>query len=125
GRILYINKAGRRLVGIPEEEDLRDWRLTPESLAILRKVTAQGVWHGRRTGFLEPYRGEGNGITAMQTVVAHRGGDGEVEFYSTIAIDITEQQRLEEERARLITIIEDAPDFIATADARGRILYVN
>src|SRR5690606_16109240 len=86
GRILYVNKAGRRLMGIPDGEDLRGWRLTPESLAIISKVTEKGVWHGRRTRFLEPYRGEGKGITAMQTAVAHRGGDGAVEFYSTIAI---------------------------------------
>src|SRR5690606_8520657 len=50
---------------------------------------------------------------------------GDIECYSTIAVDITEQQRLEEERARLTAIIEDTPDFVSTADAQGRIIYCN
>src|SRR5690606_25165537 len=117
--------AGRRLMGIPEDQELRDWWVPPAWMAMIRRVTEQGVWHGRRTDFLEAYRGEGKGLTALQTAVAHRGSDGDIECYSTIAVDITEQQRLEEERARLTAIIEDTPDFVSTADAQGRIIYCN
>lgn len=39
--------------------------------------------------------------------------------------DITERKQAEEERAKLITILEATPDFISSASVDGRVLYCN
>lgn len=39
--------------------------------------------------------------------------------------EIAERRRIQEEQARLVTIIEATPDFVATGDLDGHVLYMN
>jgi len=56
-----------------------------------------GIWSGE-TAFLHR---DGHEIPVIQVIIAHKSPDGEVEFLSTIAHDITERKRIEDERAKL------------------------
>jgi PAS domain S-box-containing protein len=94
----YLNKAGYALLGIPAGEDLNgresrnaysdeSWkRLLNEALPT---ALHEGIWSGE-IAFLTR---DGREIPTSQVVVAHRDAEGQVEFFSTIARDVSEQRR--------------------------------
>ena len=105
GRVLYLNKAGRRLFGIHEldtvthlcflsvySEEVRQTRLE----AVMRTLEQENLWHGE----VEMQLPDGRLVPVSQVVLAHRNLEGKIEFYSTIARDITEQRRVSEELRR-------------------------
>jgi two-component system cell cycle sensor histidine kinase/response regulator CckA len=97
GPITYLNPAGRRMLGIEDPVGLRlidhrpEWAsrlITDEALpAALR----EGQWSGE-TAFLGP---DGTEIPVLQAIIAHRDPGGHVEFFSTIARDVSEWKELE------------------------------
>lgn len=124
GNITYLNRTARRWLGI-EGDAVQSLRLTAEALELARRATLHGHWRVVRDNFPGIAVGAVPHRTVMQTVVAHRDAAGEVEFYSTAAIDIGAERRLEAERSRLLAIMEETPDFVASADAKGRVFYLN
>jgi signal transduction histidine kinase/CheY-like chemotaxis protein len=94
GRALYLNPAGRTLVGMPLDEPVggRDlgafhppWahrRIRDEGIP---RAMAEGSWTGE-TALLGA---DGREILVWQLVLAHRGPDGIVEFISTVARDLS------------------------------------
>jgi diguanylate cyclase (GGDEF)-like protein/PAS domain S-box-containing protein len=100
GRVRYLNAAGRRLLGIEGDEDLASRTvgdLLPERLHalverdVVRAATREGVWRGESVIVSK----DGQEIPISQVVIAHRRPDGSVEFFSTVARDISEQKRFE------------------------------
>lgn len=100
GRLSYINRAGRLMLGIGEHEDVTKIRVddiyTEWAAKLLNDVAAttalaRGVWTGETA--LQPRQGEP--IQVSQIVLAHRRPEGAVEFMSTIARDITTIKKLE------------------------------
>jgi diguanylate cyclase (GGDEF)-like protein/PAS domain S-box-containing protein len=102
GKLLYLNRAGRRLLGRGAGDDIAGMLLAEchsehGSQHLLQealpRAAADGVWVGENTlhGMLRQE------IPVSQVVLAHRGVDGKIEFYSTIARDITERKRHEAE----------------------------
>ena len=98
GRLLYLNRAGREMLGIGVDEDIaglnvkdlhpeRSWNLIREGsryAAIRHKV-----WSGETT-----FRSRsGQEIPTSQVLIAHRGASGKVEFLSTVARDIAASNR--------------------------------
>ena len=99
-RVTWINKAGRRMVGLGEDEDvshltIHDFQPTwvLESLLdeILSVVKAGGVW----TGEAATRHRDGHEIPVLKTVVAHRRPDGQVDYISTVARDLRDRKQLE------------------------------
>lgn len=108
GRFLYLNQAGRRMLGIAPGEDVRFLTLAdiyPPRMVdelndeIIPGTIRDGVWKGE-TFFRHR---DGREIPVSLVALAHRSVDGEVEFLSGIARDISEQvairQALEQARA--------------------------
>ncbi len=102
GRTLYLNAGGRRMRGIGEAEDVSGAPVEdrhPEwALALLRDeaiptAIRDGVWRGE-TAFRTR---EGREIPVSQVILAHKGPDGTVRFLSTIARDLTDWKRAEEQ----------------------------
>lgn len=100
GRVRYLNAAGRRLFGIGRDEDLASRTigdLFPERLDPLighdamPSAVRDGVWRGERVIMSR----DGQEVPVSQVVIAHRKADGSVEFFSTVARDISEQKRFE------------------------------
>jgi len=101
GRVLYYNAAGRKMLGLPDHGDVAGGPVLehqPEWVSQIMREKAipialrEGAWQGE-TAVLGPNNRE---IPVSQVVVAHRGRDGKVSAYSTVARDITEQKQLEQ-----------------------------
>ncbi|MGK2856041.1 MAG: PAS domain S-box protein [Thermoanaerobaculia bacterium] len=100
GRLLYLNQAGRKLVGVDPGEDLSrrtiadfvpDPATHPSLTEGLPSATREGTWSGE-TDLLQR---SGQKIATSQVILAHRGADGGLEYFSTIIRDLTERKRLE------------------------------
>ncbi|MCC2096638.1 MAG: MASE1 domain-containing protein, partial [Hyphomicrobiales bacterium] len=97
GGVIFINSAGRKLIGIDDDTDLSDRpinsfysqhaRLLLEDVAIPVAIK-NGSW----TGENEIIGSDGKAIAIHQTILAHRDDAGELQFISTIIRDMTEQK---------------------------------
>ncbi len=75
---------------------------------------------------IEPTRFEDGRIGWLRTNrVALRTASGEIFGVLGTSEDITEEKRLEDERARLVTAIEQSDESVIITDTDGLILYVN
>jgi PAS domain S-box-containing protein len=101
GNVLYMNKAGRRMLGIGENEDLSTTQISEfhrksaAELIVSEGLPAaikDGVWSSE-TAF--EYRNSKE-IPVSQVIMSHKGENGQVEFFSTIARDITPAKQAEE-----------------------------
>ncbi|HXI21674.1 MAG TPA: EAL domain-containing protein, partial [Gemmatimonadales bacterium] len=129
GRAIYLNEAGRTLLGggLERHESIGApprWAqilLRPEALEVAAR---DGTWRGESTIL----RADGHRVTLSQVILCHRRG-GEVDFYSTIARDITAskdlEQRLAEEKERAEVTLGSIGDGVVRTDAAGRIEYLN
>ena len=134
GRVLYLNRAGREMLEIGLDEDVS--RLTVQDLHpewAYRLILEQGdleslgreVWSGE-TAFRNR---RGQEIPTSQVVIAHKGASGKVEFYSSIARDITASQQaaqaLQEANNRLRTLVQASPLAIVGLDLEERVISWN
>ena len=102
GRLVYLNRAGRAFLGLRVADDLAGRSLhaalPPESL---QRLLAEGIPQATRDGVsrmeLEFLRYDRVRVLMSQVLLSHRGRDGEVVLYSTIARDVTRERRLEEQ----------------------------
>lgn len=132
--ILFINRAGRKLVGIGEFETVTNLKITdfhPKWASdIILKVGVpttlrNGTWLGE-TALLSR---DGNEIAVSQVIIAHKDTSGNVEYISTIIRDITEIKKAEEalrvseEQYRLL--VENQSDLLVKVDLDGRFLFVS
>lgn len=101
GRALYINRAGRKKLGIGDDKDISNIRLEdalPEwarALVLKEGIPAalrDGAWSGETA--LNGHGGQE--VAVLQVIVAPRTPRGNVEFFATIMRDITERKRAEE-----------------------------
>jgi len=112
GRILYVNSTGRKLVGIGPYDELGAAHVQsyqPESTRrLLREVALpaairNGVWSGET----ELLTHDGHALPISQVIVAPRTPQGHVEFFATIARDISDRRRAEQKMAALLEIAKD------------------
>ena len=132
--LVYINPAGRRMVGIGLDEDITGrrigefspaWareRVLNEALEVARR---EGVWRGD----LARLHRDGHEIPISQVIVARMTPAGSVDFYATIGRDMTRERAAEaalresEERFRIT--FEQAPIGISLLDLEGCFVQVN
>ncbi|MGR9012272.1 MAG: response regulator [Gammaproteobacteria bacterium] len=120
GRLLYLNPAGRRMLGFASEFDLSSvnfFETHPEWAAQLVKneaipfATKHGTWSGE-TALFGP---GGREIPVLQVIIAHNDYDGTPTSLSTIARDITSHKKateaLRESEERYRRIIEGIIDY--------------
>ena len=100
GHLLYVNKAGRAMLGIADDENISNLKISdihPSLTNVLIQEEAisfaikNGVWSGE-TALLSR---NGREITVSQVIIAHKNTDGDVEYLSTIGRDISERKRFE------------------------------
>ena len=95
GRLLYLNPAGRRLLGIESIDGVRVKDLHP-TWFVDRLATEIGpaarlgkTWQGETVLRAR----DGREIPVLQVVVPHVRPDGSIPHFSTVARDITEEKR--------------------------------
>ena len=102
GGLLYLNAAGRRMLGWGADDDIRGHNLNDAHPAWALRVVhgegipearAHGIWHGE-TAVLNR---EGGEIPVSQVIMAHTGESGDIDYISTIMRDISERKRSEQE----------------------------
>ncbi len=123
GQILYLNKIGRQILGIGEKDDLtfNIYAAHPEwATKIIREqgiptAIRDGVWRGE-TALLSH---DGQEIPVSQVLVAHKTTDGELEFLSTIARDISE---IKQSSATLQQAMRDQKELLAQTEYSAQLL---
>jgi PAS domain S-box-containing protein len=108
-RTLYINRAGRRMVGIADEQPLSGGPIVglhPEAARarLVEEAVPAALRDGAWSGETLLLHRDGREIPVLQVVLAHRSPDGEVDFLSTIARDISQRLRAEQELRRSHTM---------------------
>jgi diguanylate cyclase (GGDEF)-like protein len=93
GRRIYLNAAWRKL----GSEIYPGWVRETIQNEALPYAAREGLWQGE-TAMLNS---EGKEIPVSQVVIAHRGSDGGIRFFSTIARDISERKAYERRIAYL------------------------
>jgi len=135
GRLQYINRAGRRMVGLDDDADLRDVHFTdyiaPPYLSLFRSTViptarANGLWEGEmqlvnlRTGGV---------VDVHRTTFALRDEAGNITGYGTVTRDITRRKQTEaalrDSEERLRTLANAAPGVMWTADPDGTITFAS
>ncbi|MEG4208955.1 PAS domain S-box protein [Microcoleus sp. S13_B4] len=133
GRAVYINKAGRKMVGIDENEDISNRQFPEFTAASARSTLNQasatavsgGVWSGE-TAFVSA---SGLEIPVSQVIISHSALDDKLTYISTIARDISDRKEAEKalqmSQARFAGIVEIADDAIISVDADQKIILFN
>ncbi|MEG4199983.1 PAS domain S-box protein [Microcoleus sp. Pol12A5] len=130
GHSVYLNKAGQEMLGISPEEARSpftiDSVLAPSAKAKFHnEIIPSALREGRCAGEILFLSRDGEEIPVSQVLIVHKTEAGEVEFISTIARDIRDRKKAEEERQLLATTIENSRDFIGVASMDGRPMVVN
>jgi PAS domain S-box-containing protein len=106
GQVLYINRAGRRMTGRSDDEDLSPTHISnylPKwaNQMIAEKshptVLRDGVWAGESAILAH----DGREIPVSQITLSHKNAAGEIEFFSSVARDLSEWRQAEAERQHL------------------------
>ncbi|MEW6323911.1 MAG: EAL domain-containing protein [Nitrospirota bacterium] len=97
GRFLFINKAGRAIVGIDQKASVSSMQIVDchppwASTLILNEAIPRAVQHGVWSGETALLTRDGREIPVSQVILAHKAADGTVEYISTIARDISERK---------------------------------
>ncbi|MCC3533278.1 MAG: PAS domain S-box protein [Microcoleus sp. PH2017_25_DOB_D_A] len=128
GHAVYMNKAGRKMVGIDENEDISNKQVGEFAAASARSTFQQaiataisgGVWSGE-TAFVSA---SGVEIPVSQVIISHSAPDGQLAYISTIARDISDRfqaetaLRLSEQRYR--SLIAATAQLVWITDAQGK-----
>ncbi|MDP2762192.1 MAG: PAS domain S-box protein, partial [Sideroxyarcus sp.] len=134
GRILYLNRAGHRMLGLAEDEDLGRYTIAdfhpPEAAerifhVALPAAAREGVWSGESA--LRSLAGVD--IPVSQVIIAHKGEDGAAGYYSTIMRDMTHfkalQERMQDSLDFHLNLMQEFPNPIWRVDRIGKRDYVN
>jgi PAS domain S-box-containing protein/putative nucleotidyltransferase with HDIG domain len=101
GFVQDINRAGREMLGLSEDQDVTSTRIADyHTEAAAAVVMHEGIPAAMESGY---WSGEtalvsrdGRVIPVSQVIIAHKGRDGSIRYLSTIARDITERKQAEE-----------------------------
>ncbi|EMR04450.1 PAS domain S-box protein [Cesiribacter andamanensis] len=125
GQILYLNKAGKEFFGITSEESLQqktfsNFQSQKFSRLLSRKELRHADKYGTWSGQNRYLSHDGREVHVSQVIVSHKDADGQVQCYSTILRDMSEQKKIEQD---LIFKNNELDTFIyrASHDLRGPI----
>lgn len=125
GRVLYANAATEVLYGIRREELLEHpmKEVLPVEAALVERSGSADEGGARIPMQVDSKRRDGSVVSVeLSTACWELGG---TRYKSAIIRDVTERRRVQESQARLATVLDTTPDFVAIADPHGRLEYVN
>ena len=101
GRVLYVNPAGRRMIGLAPDADIGHLRAAdlhpPECAArLVREAHPAAVQNGSWQGECVLQAADGSRRTVSISITAHLNAAGGAEGFSTIMHDITSRKQAEQ-----------------------------
>ncbi len=105
GRLFYLNRAAREMLGLTATNDITflsfldtqpPWAVDLILSEGQTTYAREGFWQGKTAILCR----DGLEIPVSQVILAHRGPDGKVKFFSTICRDISDMKRAEENLKR-------------------------
>ncbi|MBD2299145.1 PAS domain S-box protein [Nostoc sp. FACHB-87] len=101
GQVLYFNQAARRMLGLSETESFQGRNLSQNhpqwtNEIILNQGIPESIRCGNWVGETALLGADGKEIPLSQLIIAHKSPDGQVEYLSTVARDISELKAVEE-----------------------------
>jgi diguanylate cyclase (GGDEF)-like protein/PAS domain S-box-containing protein len=111
GKIFYLNKAGRAMVGLAPQEELNITFAdiySPEILHLIEyealpAAAQRGFWHGEILLWTQ----SGEEIPVSQVIVAHKDPSGRIASFSAIARDISERNWFDEQIKMQIGLLQE------------------
>jgi PAS domain S-box-containing protein len=128
GNLVYLNRAGRILLGVDAQEDitkkaiadfLPDAANHPNVTEGIPTAVSKGTWSGE-TVFLNR---AGQQFPVSQVILAQRTSAGDLEFLSTIARDITERKHAEAALEKAHRELMDASRQAGMAEVATNVLH--
>ncbi len=129
GGVFYMNRAGRRMLGIGDAEEVRKMNITECFPAWTRESLRRegaagdpraGTW-SEEIALQQPRGGE---IPVSAVMMAHRNAEGELDFISVIARDITDRKRAQEtvqaSNEMLHLVLNNIPQGVFWKDRQSR-----
>ena len=112
GNLVYMNQAGRTLVGFGSDDDvtgtkIADYHPPRETKLILDEIVPSAMGKGFWAGEVSFCSRSGRDFPTDTVAIAHRSQEGEFEFISCIARDISELKASERQHRALVNAIPD------------------
>jgi two-component system cell cycle sensor histidine kinase/response regulator CckA len=130
GHLFYLNRAGRRMLRLPENTDpglftIEDFHPPEVMRMIQQQALAEAVRHGTWSGETTLLTRDGTLVPVSQVIIAHKSADDTPEFYSTVIRDISAAKVAERRIREQADLINKARDAIVVSDLAGRITLWN
>ncbi len=128
GRVLYMNSAGRKMVGFGEDEDLTGSNIAehvaPSQMSrlmgdVIPAAVRDGVWSGENI-FVDR---QGREIPISQVIVTRQTPTGEIEFIATTAQDLTERKKADAALEEANRLLRDASRQAGMAEVATSVLH--
>jgi two-component system cell cycle sensor histidine kinase/response regulator CckA len=135
GRVQFMNRAGRRLVGLPDDAEVGRMHVhdfhPPSAAEFVMKVGIPScVAQGSFSHETHLVHRDGTEIPVSQVILSHKLPTGDVQYLSTIIRDMTETHRIAEALAesekKFRTIIQASPMGVHMyeLESEGRLVFI-
>jgi diguanylate cyclase (GGDEF)-like protein/PAS domain S-box-containing protein len=128
GQIIHLNRAGQKMLDLTENFKIPFINIYPERLHnfvttdILPTAIRDDVWSGETVITCPKTKHE---IFVSQVVIAHKNKLGQVEFFSTIARDISDVKAAEKVLLMFAKVFESTQEGIIITSANNTVQKVN
>jgi len=135
GRLQFLNRAGKRLVGLPDDAEISRMHVNdfhpPSAAEFVMKVGIPTcVAEGSFSHETHLVHRDGTEVPVSQVILSHKLPTGDVQYLSTIIRDMTEQNRfaeaLAESEKKFRTIIQASPMGVHMyeLESDGRLVFI-
>lgn len=134
GQVLYLNHAGRHVLGFGQQENLSQIKIVdllpdPWNHPVITTGIPTAVRDGNWSGETVLKRRNGLEIPVSQVLLAHKASDGTLEYLSTIVRDVTDRVLAETaaraKDAEFRNLTESMPQIVWITKANGKNVYFN